>query len=344
MNDKMDQSLGSEFKNQNAFKGYSACFINIFFGLFICFLTCQKDGFQEVSRFESDSGYAGGLYHTLNEIYEQLNTLKQDYPDDVRLYIIGWSAKKHRPIPMMRLTLNHQDPSDDAFLFVSGTHGDEAAAVEALCYAMGNVLRLNSEDHQLLVGRKITVDFIPVHNPDGYVDNERENGYSVDLNRNFPFGYVQNALEGENRALVDLINKHHYRASLFFHSANDQKYENLVRIPIELGRGKIKIDEEKEKTLWDLAHLIEDAGNRSNPKIPWHISRKMVDASGIASDWCMGTFVEKSQMDLNKRPCRNPHPSVTVELCFPKQPMDPNRLQQEKEEVFHIIWDVLLNF
>ncbi|NOY58669.1 MAG: DUF2817 domain-containing protein [Calditrichaeota bacterium] len=306
------------------------------------FFGCGKERPEAVDRFETDVTGADRLYHTFDAVLAELNQLKADHPQQVHLFSLGQSVKK-RPIPLVRMDFNNGTVSS-RYLFVAGTHGDEAAGVEALLYAMKALLQMDEAARNSMVKKGVEVYFVPVHNPDGFIINERENGRGVDLNRNFPFGYETQKMEPETKALVDLVNSVDFSAGIFFHSANDEKYENVVRVPFELSRGKVAMQQEEQARVWRLAHLIEAAGNKLNSPIKYRSSREMVDASGIASDWCMSAFVAGAQKKLVRLTCRNPHPSVTVELCYPKQPMKAERLQQEKDEAFAIVWAILNEF
>ena len=95
---------------------------------------------------------------------------------------------------------------------MAGTHGDEASGVEALVYIMNRMLTLDETTKHSLRRKGVTIYFVPVHNPDGFAANQRENGNDVDLNRNFPFGYTYTESEPETEALVSLINTINFSA------------------------------------------------------------------------------------------------------------------------------------
>ena len=308
----------------------------------VLFFGCAGEGLQEVDRYQTRAAVNNRLYHTFDAVLAELNQLKAEHPSLVHLYSLGRSVEK-RPIPLVRMDFsNGADAS--RYLFVAGTHGDEAAGVEALLHAMQVLLRMDEAARGELMKKGVQAWFVPVHNPDGYIANERENGRGVDLNRNFPFGYETQKIEPETAAMMSLINSVDFSASVFFHSANDEKYENVVRVPFELDRGRTPMRAEEQGRVQRLAHIIGTAGDRLKPAVKYHSSREMVDAGGIASDWCMSAFVLDEQKKLVHKECRNPHPSVTVELCYPKQPMRAERLQQEKDEASAIVWGVMRNF
>ena len=311
--------------------------------LFVLLLSCQKAPLKEVSQFEINHDASDGLYHTLNGVYAKLNKMKDTSPEIVQLYSLGRSADQQRHIPLVRMSFNPELVLSK-YLFVAGTHGDAASGVEALVYIMNRMLTLDETTKHRLRRKGVTIYFVPVHNPDGFAANQRENGNDVDLNRNFPFGYTYTESEPETEALVSLINTRNFSASIFFHSANEERYENLVRVPVELGKGQFAPNEEAESPLWRLAHLVKQAGNELTPLIPWHCSDEMVDASGIAADWCSSGLMGSAVAHRIQQPCLNSHPAVTVELCFPKQPMDAARLQKEKEEALKIVLKVITEF
>ena len=242
-------------------------------------------------------------------------------------------------IPLIRLGYLPENRSK-TFLVVAGTHGDEAAPVVSINYLIEQILK----PKQLLelFNNKIAIDIIPVHNPEGYLENQRENDNGIDINRNFPFGNVNVNQEQETDALVSLINIQNYTASLFFHSANESKYENLVRVPIEYNKtGTKALRTHYEEALVQLSNLVIEGGNITAPEIPWHSSSEMVDVTGIASDWCMSGALKKEYNSLIKDECKQPHPSVTIELCYPKQPLEKERIESEQEELKNIVLNII---
>ncbi len=295
---------------------------------------------KKVKSFDCDNTDTLHLYPVIDELYSQLNKTHNRFRENTELFKIGRSARLHKPIPMIRVGYSGED-TELRFLIVAGTHGDEAAPVTALLYFLTRFL--DEKNGQELNARKISVDIIVVHNPDGYVENERENGNGIDLNRNFPFGNIQKQPEPETKAMMNLINSYNYKASLFLHSGNEDTYENLVRVPIEnnkQGAGVFYPSESAE--LIRLRDMIIDAGNSADP--PWHSSSGLVDAPGIASDWSMSGFMKKEWIRAGTETCLNPHPSVSLEICSPKQPLDEERLKREKEELYGILYRVIYNF
>jgi len=297
----------------------------------------------KVDQFENTLGVTNNpLYPQLGDIYNFLNKQHQANPATTELYSIGKSQKNKLTIPLMRIGFLQDDPARK-FLVVAGTHGDEAAPVAAV----DNLIRqlLQQQNRTTLIKKKIVLDIIPVHNPEGYLENQRENDNGIDINRNFPFGKVEAKQEAETKALVSLINTRQYTASLFFHSANEKKYENLVRIPVEFNKsGTEAFRPEYEKEILKLSNIIIAGGNKTAPEIPWHSASDMVDINGIASDWCVSGLLKKEYTSWVQQACNHPHPSVTIELCYPKQPVQRQRIESEQQELLNIVLNVINKF
>lgn len=295
---------------------------------------------KKVKNFVCDDTHTLNLYPVIDELYAQLNRIHENFPEKTELFRIGRSARYHKSIPMIRIGYTGED-TESRFLIVAGTHGDEAAPVTALLYFLKRFL--DEGNGQKLSLQKISVDIIPVHNPDGYIENERENGNGIDLNRNFPFGNIQKQPEPETTAMLNLINRNKYKASLFLHSGNENIYENLVRVPIEnnkLGQGVF--NPSGNAALTRLRDIIIASENSSEP--PWRSSSEMVNSPGIASDWCTSGYMKEELIPSGTKTCLNPHPSVTLEICSPKQPLDKVKLKKEEEELYEILYRVIYNF
>ena len=88
-----------------------------------------------------------------------------------------------RPIAAWRWNEDNGPP----ILIFSGIHGDERSAIEL-------ARRMEKRwiaDPSLLGGHHVF--FIPIVNPDGFEADTRKNARGVDLNRNFPGGWVNSA-------------------------------------------------------------------------------------------------------------------------------------------------------
>ena len=302
--------------------------------LIIALTACQETALVPVEKYFHNSPVTEGTYHSLDGIYAFLNGLNSRYPDRIHLLQTRVQSVRQRPIPVVRIETAPGKPAKK-YLLVSGTHGDEAIAVEAMIYA---IAYFTSDSVYPDLDKNITIDFIPVHNPDGYAENQRENATGKDLNRDFPFAVGTEQIQPETRALIDLVNEQNYNASFFFHSANEIKYENLIRCPVEYrGSGPEILAEPLRSDLLRLGEKIIDSMNVIPGNTKWQMSTGSVNAGGIASDWCVSGQILTEYQQLVKQPCKNSHPSFTIELCYPKQPLDQKKIMQEKHEMVRII-------
>lgn len=120
--------------------------------------------------------------HTFNQLLETLTLL--DRSDRVWVGYIGKSVNG-RPIPLVAIHHPQTVFGQAARLFIiARQHGSEVAGTEAM---MALTLHLagssNPADVELL--RRLTFAIVPVVNPDGAVDNRRDNAAGVDLNRDW---------------------------------------------------------------------------------------------------------------------------------------------------------------
>jgi murein peptide amidase A len=139
------------------------------------------------------------------------------HPAAVERRVIGYSVD-HRPIVAWRL----------------GETGTGVRTVLLMSTIHGNERLVHNIEDGLLDGRPIRgVDLwvIPVANPDGYARDTRKNAHDVDLNRNFPTGWVPTsgyyyggpsaASEPETRALMRFLTRIHPWRILSFHQPLD---------------------------------------------------------------------------------------------------------------------------
>ena len=296
---------------------------------------CQDSPLKKVMNFPSENENTGGHYPTINGIYAELNRLQMAQIQNLELFQVGELTKNEHPIPLVRISsLNMNNPKH--YLFVAGTHGDEAIVVKSMLYA---IKKISYEiEKQPQDGKSYILDFIPLHNPDGYAENERTNAAGIDLNRNFPYASAYNVYEPETNALVRLINTETYDISLYFHSANESKYNNVIRCPMEYRKkGPSVLKQSKATELNTLIDIIIEAVSGIEPENVWSVRSDLVDAGGIASDWCVSDFIINGEDKLVQESCKNPHPSLTLEMTFPKQPLDQSVIKREKGEMLRIL-------
>ncbi len=303
-------------------------------GIVIFFWGCQEDPLKIITYFPYKDNSTESLYPTISGVYAALNHLKAEHAQNVELFQVGELTIKDRPVPLVRISsLDVNNPKQ--YLFVAGTHGDEAIVVQAMLYSMNKISDeiANRQNNS----KAFILDFIPLHNPDGYAENERTNASGIDLNRNFPYASASGVYESETSALISLINSETYDISLYFHSANEAKYNNVIRCPVEYRKkGLSVLKTSKAAEINALIDIILEATGGIESENIWSIHSDLVDAGGIASDWCVSGFIQEPADENIKIICNNPHPSLTLEMTYPKQPLDRSVIKQEKEEMFRI--------
>ncbi len=152
------------------------------------------------------------VYHTYKEIIDELNKLKSQYPELMKLQKIGETSQLKQPIWAVKISDNAKIEEDEpAILFSGCIHSDELAGAE-ICMTLIHYLLTNYVNDSRA---KSWVDeneiwFIPVINVDGHGvvtdgfdprwrKNLRDNNQNgalyeeedgVDLNRNFDFNWA----------------------------------------------------------------------------------------------------------------------------------------------------------
>lgn len=306
----------------------------IFFLFSILFFSCNSStSIKEVTSFVTeDSLYFSHFYHTLDGIYNYLNNLKLKHSNDVKLFVVGYSAKYHKPIPMIRL--GNLTSHSYHMLLIGGIHGDEAIGVEAALYVLKPLLNLVNQNSPDVTD--VCLDVIPVLNPDGFNDNSRKNGNGVNINRNFPFADVPEHFEPETKSIINLINNIPYQLSVFFHSANDAKYENVIRVPIEYHQIGLKaFPQELQNKFQNYLQKITRWVNQKKPAKKWELHFDYVNVTGLATDWIMAPLMQEKKITFKTN--KHPHLALNIELCYPKQPQDSIKIIQEKEEALSLI-------
>ncbi|CAL1679898.1 unnamed protein product [Lasius platythorax] len=144
-------------------------------------------------------------YHTLEEIYKNLNDLAERYPDNVQI-IIGGETYEGRYIKGVKVSFTVNNPG----IFIEGgIHAKEWISPATVMYILHQVLTSKDVDVRAMAESHDWYIF-PVFNPDGYVythttnrmwrKNRKPHGslcVGVDLNRNW--GYRWNNFKLQNK-------------------------------------------------------------------------------------------------------------------------------------------------
>jgi len=156
-------------------------------------------------------------YHTYSEIEDYLNYYQTQYPDQAKLYTIGYSQVDHVPIYAMKISNNVTvDEDEPELLFVGQVHAEEVLGTEIVLSNIKEILTHQSQIPYITWLGSSELWFIPTMNPEGYnvvmdgLDvayrkNKRDNNNNgifdfdpgaggdidgVDPNRNFSFNWV----------------------------------------------------------------------------------------------------------------------------------------------------------
>jgi len=203
------------------------------------------------------------LYRSYDESTEIFKKFQEKYPSNFKLESIGETWEK-RDINLITITKDISSADKNPALFFTGTiHAREwvghELAIEFTTYILEN---LDTDPTLQSYLKNTTIYMVPCANPDGYEysknhfsfwrKNRRVNAdgsYGVDLNRNFPIGYVKSTAttsnvyggpepfsEPETRALRDFVEAHenitialdyHSQGNVFF-PAHDFRHEDTI--------------------------------------------------------------------------------------------------------------------
>lgn len=203
------------------------------------------------------------LYRSYDESTEIFKQFQDKYPNYFKMESIGKTWEK-RDINLITISKDIKSADSNPALFFTGTiHAREwvghELGIEFATYILEN---LETDPTLQSYLNNTTIYMVPCANPDGYEysrnhfsfwrKNRRVNAdgsYGVDLNRNFPIGYVKSTAttsnvyggpepfsEPETRALRDFVEKHenitialdyHSQGNVFF-PAHDFRHEDTI--------------------------------------------------------------------------------------------------------------------
>ncbi|TGZ32134.1 Zinc carboxypeptidase a 1 [Temnothorax longispinosus] len=142
-------------------------------------------------------------YHTLEEIYKNLDDLAKQYPDKVQV-VVGGRTHEGRQIKGVKVSFKDNNPG----IFIEGgIHAREWISPATVMYILHQLLTSNDQDVRDLAESHDWYIF-PVFNPDGYAYTHTTNrlwrksrksyGLCVgaDLNRNWNYQWVSKGLTG----------------------------------------------------------------------------------------------------------------------------------------------------
>jgi len=203
------------------------------------------------------------LYRSYSESTDIFKKLQSQYPNNIKLESIGETWEK-REINLITISKDLKNADKKPALFFTGTiHAREwighELAIDFATYVLEN---LETDPTLQTYLNESTIYMVPCANPDGYEysrnhfsfwrKNRRQNAdgtYGVDLNRNFPIGFIKSTAttsnvyggpepfsEPETRALRDFVLNHpnitialdyHSQGNVFF-PAHDFRHEDTI--------------------------------------------------------------------------------------------------------------------
>ena len=131
------------------------------------------------------------VLHNYYSMKEDTEELANQYPDIAIYSEHGMSTGLDLEIFSVDVALNITELSQEELealptMYIDGAHhGNEGMSVEATFLFLQDVLERSAADSSYLAGKRLVVT--PVMNPDGYLQDCRNNWNGVDLNRNYPY-------------------------------------------------------------------------------------------------------------------------------------------------------------
>ena len=141
--------------------------------------------------FSAHPSEAVEVLHNYYSMKEDTEELANQYPDIAIYSEHGISTALDLEIFSVDVALNITELSQEELdalptMYVDGAHhGNEGMSVEASFLFLQDVLERSAADPSYLAGKRLVVT--PVVNPDGYLQDCRNNWNGVDLNRNYPY-------------------------------------------------------------------------------------------------------------------------------------------------------------
>ncbi|MDK9698848.1 MAG: M14 family zinc carboxypeptidase [bacterium] len=128
-------------------------------------------------------------YPTYRQVTDSLVALAARHPTVAKIDTIGYSFNRH---PLVAITISNQITAPDVgnkpgIMLIGAIHGNEKPGTVLLMnFAEWLLDSVNVDGRMVWLRQYCRFQILPIFNPDGYLTNNRMNGHSVDLNRNYP--------------------------------------------------------------------------------------------------------------------------------------------------------------
>ena len=210
---------------------------------------------------ESHAAYVAkqsyNVAYTYDEISSMLTALATNNPNYVTETNLGkdqsntYDIKKYvldEPTALQSGQTTAITQTKPTIILTAGLHGPEPEAVHTVYHLMEDLCNNYLENEQLeYLRNNVRFVIIPICNPWGYVNSKYCNSRSVDLNRNFEYGYRANG--------IGSISSNNYSGESFNSEAETQimvgvfdQYPNAL-FHLEC-HGKLQYDDTVAKTFW----------------------------------------------------------------------------------------------
>lgn len=263
---------------------------------------------QNLNRDSSEKGFNWKQYHTLDEIYEWMDSLQEKYPDKVKVIEMG-KTYENRVIKGVKLSYG---PNKPGIFIEGGIHAREWISPATVTYLLNEFLTSDNPEIRRMAEAHDWY-MVPSFNPDGYEYTYTGNRFwrktrskgglcaGADLNRNWGYmwmggGSSQNPCseiyagskafsEIESRSMSKYLMsiKDKLFAYISFHS-----YSQLLMFPY--GHTTKHLDNHDEEKIMGTAAIKALASRYGTRYVTGNIAETIYIASGSSMDWVKATL------------------------------------------------------
>lgn len=218
---------------------------------------CSTETLEEFETPDNFSAGSMGGFFTYQEFLDHLDAMVTEYPDliSARAPIDAFLTHEGRPVYWLRISDNpNSNETEPEVLYTSIHHAREPQSLAQLLFYMWYLLEnYGTNDEVTYLVDNTEMYFIPMINPDGYIENQTTNPnggglwrknkrdnldgeVGVDLNRNYAFEWAYDndgsspqtssntyrgpspSSEPETKAVQWLCEQHEFQLALNYHS------------------------------------------------------------------------------------------------------------------------------
>ncbi len=200
-----------------------------------------KDAPKALTMATTVAGMANWDAYPTYSVYEQMMlNYATNYPSLCHLDTILPSTPNGHNLLVLKITNNINIPANKPqFLYASTMHGNEETGYVLMLRLIDFLLNNYGTNSRVTnIVNNVELWICPLENPDGtyhtndnilgaYPTSTRENGHTVDLNRNYPYiggsltNQDSNGWEPETKAFIKFAKIHHINMSVNFHDGSE---------------------------------------------------------------------------------------------------------------------------